>query len=73
MGSLNLLARRVGEIPTNDGNEMAALLKEHWGAIFFQERRGFQGPGHLVEGRQLLLYSWGGQTHCAGHHSSLDP
>eukprot|EP00972_Heterocapsa_arctica_P070519 10417061-Heterocapsa_arctica.AAC.1 len=42
MGSLNLLARRVGEVPTNDGKEMGELLKEHWSATFSKKEVDFK-------------------------------
>eukprot|EP00972_Heterocapsa_arctica_P081877 12066468-Heterocapsa_arctica.AAC.1 len=42
MGSLNLLAKRVGENPTSDGKEMAALLKYHWGDTFAKKDVDFK-------------------------------
>eukprot|EP00972_Heterocapsa_arctica_P024328 3588808-Heterocapsa_arctica.AAC.1 len=42
MGSLNLLASRVGEHPTNDGKAMAALLKDHWGSTFAKKDVDFK-------------------------------
>eukprot|EP00972_Heterocapsa_arctica_P082720 12188533-Heterocapsa_arctica.AAC.1 len=42
MGSLNLLAKRVGDTPSSDGHEMATLLKDHWGATFAKKEVDFK-------------------------------
>eukprot|EP00972_Heterocapsa_arctica_P094663 13957794-Heterocapsa_arctica.AAC.1 len=41
-GSLNLLARKVGDDPTNDSTEMAGLLKEHWADTFSKKQVKFK-------------------------------
>eukprot|EP00972_Heterocapsa_arctica_P019164 2828794-Heterocapsa_arctica.AAC.1 len=40
-GSLNLLARKVGDEPSNDGAEMATMLKGHWGDRFSEKQVDF--------------------------------
>eukprot|EP00972_Heterocapsa_arctica_P080851 11916573-Heterocapsa_arctica.AAC.1 len=42
MGSLNLLAKQVGDTPTNNGHEMASLLKDHWGSTFSKKEVDFK-------------------------------
>jgi hypothetical protein len=42
MGTLNLLAKNVGDNPTNDGGEMASLLKDHWGKTFSKKEVDFK-------------------------------